>query len=181
MRWTIWTVVIVGVPTAALLLGKWIQRQQDVVRRFQAHGNFSQLRLALENYHDVYGTFPPLKLHRSQNGPEYSWRVALSEFVQKEGVFDHYDFSQPWNGTSNQKLAESLPEGMRWFHTPKIGEVDIHRTDFIGVSGPLKEWPVYGPCRTMTVSVGADSFTLIELPNSDIHWMEPRDEMNPRR
>ena len=45
----------------------------------------------------------------------------------------------------------------------------------MAVADPDWEWPVDWPLNTYLVRKGSSRFLIVELPESGIHWMEPKD------
>jgi hypothetical protein len=46
-----------------------------------------QIALALQNYHDEYGVFPPAVVTDATGKPLYSGRVLLLPFLEEEALF----------------------------------------------------------------------------------------------
>src|SRR5437867_7559265 len=68
--------VVCGGILAALLLPA-IQAAREAARRAQSSNNLKQIALALHNYHDVHGSFPPAVVTDANGQPLYSGRVLL--------------------------------------------------------------------------------------------------------
>src|SRR5687767_14136115 len=50
-------------------------------KRTQCKNNLKQIALALHNYHDVYGSFPPAYIADKDGRPMHSWRVLLLPYI----------------------------------------------------------------------------------------------------
>ena len=90
-------VVIVGDRRAACsfaacgmvaLLLPAVQAAREAARRAQSSNNLKQIGLAMHNYHDTYGTFPPAVVTDASGKPLYSGRVLLLPFMEQAALFD---------------------------------------------------------------------------------------------
>jgi hypothetical protein len=129
---------------------------------------FKQLELALLFYHEEHGAFPPTKYQPVAGGPIHSWRVLLVPHTSRSfGSYSDYDFSQEWNSTNNlQALGRTAPVNFRFDDDGEIAH-------YLAI-GDGEEWPSKEPLKSRLITKGEDRFLLVEYPDSDIHWMEPR-------
>ena len=51
-------------------------------RRTECKNHLKQLALAMHNYHDKYGSFPPAYIADKNGRPMHSWRVLLLPFLE---------------------------------------------------------------------------------------------------
>ena len=136
--------------------------------------NLKLIGLALHNYHDQHGCFPPPFLADDQDRPIHSWRVLLLPYLEQEVVYEQYRFDEPWDGPNNGKLAElAIPA----FTCPDARGETSTMTSYLAVIGPETAWPganqstVLADCLDGT----ANTLLVVEVADSGIHWMEPRD------
>jgi hypothetical protein len=93
---------------------------QGAARRMVCSNNLKQLGLALHNYHQTYGCFPPAYVADEDGRPmHHSWRVLVLPFLEQQQLYDQYRFDEPWDGPNNRKLAENV---ISIFHCPEDGE-----------------------------------------------------------
>ena len=155
-------------------LGSKVQRAREAARSGSCEGRVNQLQMAFQNYHEEHGHFPPAYIADDDGKPMHSWRVLLLPYLDGDAVYKAYNFDEPWNGPNNRKLAKTAS---RWFHCPNAshGE-DSPITDYVVVVG---SGTVFPGAQTVSLSDIADgpenTILLVEIENSDIHWMEPRD------
>lgn len=160
---------LVGLPIGAFWLGERLLGARNAARELVSQGRFDQLELALHIYHGEHGAFPPTKSQREAGSPFHSWRVLLllhtsPEFKER---YSHYNFSKQWNDPVNlQALGRRAP---RFFRMD--GEGDF--THYLAISDD-EDWPSKQPLRSRLVRAGNDRFLLVEYPESQIHWMEPK-------
>ena len=137
------------------------------------HCRIAQLLLALHNYHDSCGVFPPAFVADDDGRPMHSWRTLVLPYIEEGRIYDRYDFDEPWDGPNNRRLAD---EAMRPFRSSVLrGQPSRGATNFVAVVGPETAWP--GPRGLGYRDLGGLSrrILLVETYASDIHWMEPRD------
>ncbi len=72
-----------------------------------------QFGLALHNYHDKFGCFPPAYVADATGRPMHSWRVLILPFMEEAALYQQYRFDEPWDGPNNSKLANRIPEVYR--------------------------------------------------------------------
>ncbi|MEW4562505.1 DUF1559 domain-containing protein [Bremerella sp. JC770] len=93
-------IAIIGVLIALLLPA--VQQAREAARRMQCQNNLKQLGLALLNYHDVFGQFPPGYIDiapnsvTSQDGG-WSWQAQILPQLEQKPLFDQFDYeSHPY-------------------------------------------------------------------------------------
>jgi hypothetical protein len=72
---------------------------REASRRSQCMNNLKQILIALQNYHDVYGEFPPACIRDKDGKPMHSWRVLLLPFLEQEALYKQYRFDTTRVGT----------------------------------------------------------------------------------
>lgn len=90
-----------------------LERARAAARRTKSSNNLKIISLALHNYHDAYGRFPPAAVIGPDGKPWHSWRVLLLPFFEAIDVYEQYDFAQPWDSPKNRALVEKMPEVFR--------------------------------------------------------------------
>jgi hypothetical protein len=80
-------------------------------RKQKSQNNLKNLALAMHNYHDAYGHFPPPWLYDGREGkPLLSWRVAILPFLSKDALYKRFRLDEPWNSAHNIALLKEMPE-----------------------------------------------------------------------
>jgi len=97
-----------GVLTALLLPA--VQSAREAARRTQCANNLKLHGLAMHNYHDVYGSFPPPAITNEAGDPLLSWRVAILPFVGQQPLYEEFHLDEPWDSPHNRTLIERMPE-----------------------------------------------------------------------
>ena len=146
--------------------------------RVSCSNNLKNISLALQNYHDTYGQFPPAYVPDENGKPMHSWRVLILPFMTYRNLYDTYDFDQPWDGPNNRKLAENAPEVYACPTRPASGGQANSHSSYFAVVGPRTVWPGAASRRMKEIeSADGTSQTLmvVEAHLPDVAWSEPRD------
>jgi hypothetical protein len=135
--------------------------------------NLKNITIAMHWYHNDYGCFPPAYLTDNSGRPMHSWRVLLLPYLDMAAIYRQYDFDEPWNGPNNSKLGQFLPDV---FQCPVDDDDDTFNTSYVVVVGPETMFPDAGCTKLDDVTDGVDqTIMVVEMADSGIHWMEPRD------
>jgi hypothetical protein len=100
----------------------------------------------------------------------YNFRPGRSDYAGGEG----YDYTEPWNGPKNSKLHLDKTRCYE-FQCPSDSNVEPAITNYVAVVGPNTMWPGVKPAKKAADGSDNDKILVIEVINSDILWMEPRD------
>ncbi|HSG71636.1 MAG TPA: DUF1559 domain-containing protein [Planctomycetaceae bacterium] len=161
------------------IVGVWfastVETAREAARQSACQGRLNQMLLAFHNYHDHFGSFPPAYFADAEGKPMHSWRVLILPFLEEGDVYEQYDFNEPWNGPNNSKLADQI--NLHLFHCPsKPDPPGSALTDYVLVVGAETAFPGSKSTTFDDFRDGLEnSILLVEIANSDIHWMEPRD------
>ncbi len=81
-------ITIIGILISLLLPA--VQAAREAARRLQCSNNLKQVGLALLNYENACGTFPPGGLTKS-GGCGHSWWVRILPYVEQSNIYDKFD------------------------------------------------------------------------------------------
>jgi hypothetical protein len=99
----------VDVATVTPMLAQAVVKMRQSAGRIQSQNNLKQLALAMHNYHDTYGRFPPSAIY-DKNGKELlSWRVELLPFLNEQELYKQFKLDEPWDSPDNKKLLKQMP------------------------------------------------------------------------
>jgi type II secretory pathway pseudopilin PulG len=160
-----------GVLIALLLPA--VQAAREAARRSQSSNNLKQIGLALHNYHDVYGSFPPAVVTDASGTPLYSGRVLLLPFLEQAGIYESFDKTQPWNSPTNEPTSQMM---IPTFHDPSSTTTG-GQTDYVFVTGTQTMFENGGkPIKFQDITDGtSNTIMVVEMKGTGIGWAEPRD------
>jgi len=166
--------LMAGLCVVALLVGFVVPmaRAFKTLQRPTADG-LHALAIALQNYHDTYGAFPPAVVTDSAGQPLYSGRVLLLPFLGEQLVYDQFDKEEAWDSPRNSSLSFT---SLVVFHDPACSAHRPGQTDFLFVTGQNTIFEEGAAVALRNVSDGpSNTITVVDVAASGISWAEPQD------
>ncbi|MCL2709441.1 MAG: DUF1559 domain-containing protein [Planctomycetaceae bacterium] len=170
-------VAAAGIGTAMLLPA--IQTSREAARRAQCANNLRQITLALHNYHDALGAFPPLYTVDAEGKPLHSWRVLILPFIEQGAMYDmmitNDAFNQPWDSEFNKQFHDRMPAVFQCPSNPGKGccYVAIASEAFKPVAMPAGQRMPRGNTNFASISDGtSNTLAFIEV-QTPFNWMDP--------
>ena len=82
---------------------------RGAARRVQAKNNLKQILLALHNYHDEYGRFPPPFLPNDKLPVDrrLSWMVLVLPYLEEQALYNAVNQELAWDSTENRTAART--------------------------------------------------------------------------
>lgn len=77
--------------------------------RVKGFNNYKQVALAMHNYHDRNGKFPPASMKTKSGKPGLSWRVALLPYLDHDSLYRQFKIDEAWDHPDNRRLASQMP------------------------------------------------------------------------
>lgn len=149
---------------------------RHAARRAGCQNNLHNIVLALQQYETDFGCFPPPFIVDAKGNPMHSWRVLLLPYLDQRNLYKEYRFDEPWDGPNNSKLHGTV---LKIYQCPvHSGTPPTTDTSYAVVVGPKTVWPdqAKNPTRMADIIDGTmNTILVLEVANSGIHWMEPRD------
>ncbi len=117
-------VVIAIIAILVALLLPAVQQAREAARRTQCKNNLKQIGLALHNYHDTYGCFPPGRTRNTYSGQgvgwyrgNIGWLPRLLPQMEQGNLFQSIDWSLGYAGVrgsdGDQGVNGANPNGAR--------------------------------------------------------------------
>jgi hypothetical protein len=110
----------------------------------------------------------------AQRKPLLSWRVHLLPALGHDALYRKFHLDEPWDSPHNLTLLTEMPDVYRC-PTDQHARGAIY-TSYVAVVGPETAWPPDGGLTFDGFVDGRSSTVLlVECPQSNIVWTEPRD------
>jgi type II secretory pathway pseudopilin PulG len=166
------SIFVCGGILVALLLPA-VQAAREAARRTQSSNNVRQIILALHNYHDSFGCFPPAVVHDPNGKPLYSGRVLLLPFLEQEALYNQFDKSRAWDSEENQWISQTA---IPVFVDPSSPNAVTGQTDYLFVTGKGTIFEGDKAAKLKDVTDGtSNTIVLIEQRGTGVSWAEPKD------
>lgn len=156
-----------------LLLGlvPAVEAARTAARRAQGANNLKQIGLAMHNYHDVNGHFPPAVLYGPDGKTPYSWRVALLPYLEQQALYNQYNFSEPWDGPNNRKLMDIV---VPTYRSPQATGVPNHASYYV-LTGPDTIFSGREGTDFPRITDGTSNTILVVETSRPVPWTKPED------
>jgi hypothetical protein len=157
----------------AKLIASAAKRTQAAAGRTQSMNNIKQMALALHNYHDANGSFPPTGNLGKDNKPLLSWRVHILPYIEQDNLYKQFKLDEPWDSETNKALIEKMPA---IFKSP-AQKLDDGKTTYLA---PMAKDTVIAPGKGTRIADITDgtSNTIMIVESSDdaaVIWTKPDD------
>jgi prepilin-type processing-associated H-X9-DG protein len=165
--------VVCGGILAALLLPA-VQAAREAARRMECTNNLKQIALAMHNYHNMYGSFPPAYVADENGKPMHSWRVLLLPHLEQQGLYSRYDMSKPWDSPENQAVVQ---QAVHVYCCPSdSGGPTSQTTNYMVITGKGTLFEDDKSVKIQEIKDGTfDTILVVEVTGSGVHWAEPKD------
>lgn len=174
-------VAIVGLPILLIcgcgligLLLPAVQSAREAARRMSCSNNMKQIGLAMHNYHDVHGQFPPAYTVDDTGRRLHSWRTLILPFMDQKPLYDSIDLSKPWDDPVNQQAAHSA---VLSYACPSAPGVDPTMTTYLAIADPSSVLGGPNSTRFRDIIDGTSNTVMITETNISqaVPWMSPQD------
>jgi prepilin-type processing-associated H-X9-DG protein len=155
---------------AVPLLVAALQKQREAALRIQGQNNLKQIALAMHNYHDVHGRFPPQAVFNKDGKPLLSWRVLLLPYIEQDDLYKQFKLDEPWDSDHNKKLLDKLPPV---YAAP--GAKDTNKTHYQGFYGKGAFFEGKNGIRIPDITDGTSNTLMVAEAANAVPWSKPED------
>src|SRR5262245_61466677 len=92
--------VVLGLSAVVGLLVPAVHSAREAALGMQCENHLRQIGIAVRNYGDVCGCYPPTCTDDKSGRAMHSWRSLLKEFLSP--IPDRYNYNEPWDSPSNR-------------------------------------------------------------------------------
>jgi len=164
--------LVCGGILVALLLPA-VQAAREAARRMQCSNNMKQISLALLNYEQAHGQFPPAYVADANGTPLYSWRVLILPHMEADYLYQQFHLDEPWDSPANRAVSQ---QAMHYFQCLSNPSTDGTKTNYVMVVGPgcMSDGPTGKTMREIRDGLST-TLMVVEVADANINWAEPRD------
>jgi hypothetical protein len=129
--------------------------------------------LALHNYHDVYGHFPPPVVMGPDGKTPHSWRIEILPYVEQQALYQQYKMDEPWDSDNNKKVLAQWPPVFRDPAAPG----DSRETCYFALVGPATAFGSKDSKGTkfLEITDGTSNTIAIVEAKLPVPWTKPQD------
>jgi hypothetical protein len=146
--------------------------QSEEAARQRSMDNLKSLALAMHNYHDNNGQFPPAAIYSNDGKPLLSWRVLLLPYLDQDNLFKQFKLDEPWDGPTNKELLAKMPE---IFASPRAKSKESQTTIYQVFTGDGTIFPSPNASRIADITDGTSNTILIIEAADAVPWTKPAD------
>ena len=144
--------------------------------------SLKQIGLAMHNFLDAYGHFPPQSLTSKDGKRLLSWRVLILPFLDNTALYQEFHLDEAWDSPHNIKLVAKMPFAYRGSQTdPEV--IAAGKTRMVA---PLTKDSIFGRpgggISFRSIKDGTSNTLLVveAAPDRAVIWTKPEDVEMPQ-
>jgi Protein of unknown function (DUF1559) len=162
----------IGIAVGLLLPA--VQKVREAANRMADANNLKQIGIAMHNYHDVHGHFPPAAICDKEGKPLLSWRVALLPYLEQNELHKQFKLDEPWDSEHNRRLLAAMPKVYDSPAAPNAGSYLTHYRVFVG---PQAGFELCKGRRIAEITDGLSNTWMVVEAAEAVPWTKP-DELS---
>jgi hypothetical protein len=163
----------IDVANVGVVLMEAVQKVREAAARAQSQNNLKQLGLAMHNYHDANGRFPPQATYNKNGKPLLSWRVLILPYIDQENLYKQFHLDEPWDSEHNKKLLAVMP---KTYASPQDEKtVQEHLTHFQGFVGKGTIFEGKQGVQIASITDGTSNTIMFAEAEKAVPWTKPED------
>lgn len=165
-------IAVVGI-VSSYVLWPTFQALRERRNRTACMNNLQLIAIALNEYCDTHGSYPPPIVYDDKGAPMHSWRTLILIELGYPSLYAQYNFDQPWDSEANSSLMMQCP---REFVSPASNSQTGNESSYFLVIGKGTVFPKAGPLGYKEISDGpSETLLVVEAENSASEWTRPDD------
>ena len=174
------SIIVIGVIVAVVIRNKYrdFNEQRESKLAAQARENMQKITAAILSYSAMDKKLPP-PVYFDQAGARHSWRTLILPFTSNDAVYSQINLKQSWDSEEQKDFLTGKEISL--FKSDRCDRKYKAGTNVAMVVGPGTVFDMTGMEKPETGVLHWFDFPkqkiglVIELPDSDIYWAEPRD------
>jgi hypothetical protein len=165
---------LVGLAVVSAAVGlPAVQKARNAAARMQSMNNLKQIGLAMHNYHDVHGSFPPAAICDKKGKPLLSWRVAILPYLEQNNLYMQFKLDEPWDSEHNKKFSDVA---VKTYIDPRFDYGDKpNRTQYKVFTGNGAVFDTLMSKSFRQVTYGTSNTLLVVAAGDPVPWAKPDD------
>ena len=167
---------IIGI-LAALILPRIDAAGPKTIDRMKCVNNIKHIGHALLNYHEAYGSLPPVYTVDDAGNRLHSWRVLILPYFdndQSKAIYERIKLDEPWNSVHNIDALNLIPQEYICPADRRRDKDPIPWTRYQVIVGPETLFPGTEP-RPLPAKDDRNNTLLVVETTYRVHWMAPID------
>lgn len=149
-----------------------VQKVREAAARTQSANNLKQLAIAMHNYHDANGAFPPAAIYDKDGKALLSWRVLILPYIEQDNLYRQFHLDEPWDSEHNKKLLDKMP---KTYVSPVAGNAQEHKASYLGFAGKGALFDGTKGKRIADISDGTSNTIMFIETKGGVEWSKPGD------
>lgn len=152
-----------------------VSRAREAAYRTRDSNKLKVLAIALHNYHDVHGHFPPAVVRDKAGKPLYSWRVLILPYLEQDALFKRWKLDEPWDSPNNKPLSDLALEVFSSSKSREALDNQTHYRVFTGKSAGFEDVSARGAkgLRLAEFTDGTSNTIAVVEAAIPVPWAKP--------